>query len=383
MCDFMTTVKDPIWKDIHLSEGFVSLFHCKNVQKLDRIRQLGPTALVYPGAVHTRLGHSLGVYYVSREIILTFLKKGYEGFSKEGVNSFLCAALLHDLGHFPYAHSLKDVITQDHESLGASYILQDQEILEALKKIGANPSSVCAIINKDIPIGDSEIILYRNLLSATIDPDKLDYLCRDATYCGVPYGIQDAQYIIHNLEIKDNKPLLPKTNISSIEHLLFSKYMMYKSVYWNKKVRSATAMIRKAITDALDKGFLKEEELFGIDDDQFFYLLKSKKIPLFNLVEDVRNNHLFEEKLAIEAVDFSFTREEFEKKLLSLNPQLINKIIVDVPEPISFESDLSVDGIPFCDCDPIFNKSSIKNLSKSLRMIRVFAPEEVEVKFYE
>lgn len=370
VCDFNHTVRDPLWHDIHLSDGLLQLLHTKPVQKLDRIRQLGPTALVYPGAVHTRLSHSLGVCHLSSQMLISLIRKGYQGFSICGASSFLSAALLHDLGHFPYAHSLKDIISEDHEALGAGIILQDRSIQDAIELAGGNVQWVCAIIDNDREVPNREIGLYRNMLSGTLDPDKLDYLCRDAFFCGVPYGVQDVSYIIDQLEVSGDSLAVQSRSLPSIEHLLFSKYLMYKNVYWNKRVRCATAMVREALSTAMADHSIAEEDLFGLDDYQFVELCRSRKIRKLDLIEAVENNCLLEELKCIPCQEDPKTvREEY--------GELTGKgLILDIPERISFESSLLISdlGQRFIDCDPVFNSRTIGGFTRSLRMARVFGP---------
>ena len=146
---FTAPIRDVLWGHIYLTPALEALTTSAAFMRLHRIFQLGPTHCVYPGTTHTRAAHSLGVYHLARRLLRNFLERGADAWtSPEGISSFLCAALLHDLGHFPYAHSLK------------------------------------------------ELRFYRKLLSGVLDPDKLDYLNRDARYCGVPYGAQDVDFIL-------------------------------------------------------------------------------------------------------------------------------------------------------------------------------------------
>ena len=110
--DFTLTMRDPVWGDMLFTPQLINIIRHPQFQKLARIKQLGPVSLVYPGAVHTRLSHCLGVYHTSRRILMALLRNGEPGLTKTGVNSFLVSALLHDIGHFPFAHSLKDVVVK-------------------------------------------------------------------------------------------------------------------------------------------------------------------------------------------------------------------------------------------------------------------------------
>jgi len=396
--DFKKTIRDPLWIDIKLTNGFYELYLCPQVQQLNRIKQLGPTYLTYPGAVHTRLIHSLGVYHLSKMILISILKKDTKGLTFSGINSFLVAALLHDIGHFPYAHSLKEIISESHESLGARIIEKNTQIKSCIEEIGANVKNVCQIIDKSRITENKEIQLYRHLLSGAMDPDKLDYLSRDAFYCGVPYGIQDVSFIIDRLLIENNRPALKIENISSLEHLLFSKYLMYQNVYWNKNVRCATAMIKKAVTIALNLNIIKKEDLLDLDDQQFSNLGEFSSFKAFDLFKDVINNkllHMVYEMpydvnntfcVFFQNSDYKLKTETLIwKSLKNVFPNLKPyEVIIDIPEPISFESNFQIideETIKsFNEIDPIFNVSSIENFTKALRKIRIFVPTYITPK---
>ena len=122
---FVHTVKDPLWQNIPMTKEIKALTEVDDVQKLARIKQNGPSYHIYPGCVHTRLSHSLGVYYLGRQILLSLSKKSQDlPFTEKGMMSFLVACLLHDIGHFPYAHSLKELAIRDHEELAGEMILE-------------------------------------------------------------------------------------------------------------------------------------------------------------------------------------------------------------------------------------------------------------------
>ncbi len=399
--DFTEPIRDPLWKDIGLTPAFKQLYRCEAMQKLGRIKQLGPTFHLYPGAVHTRLNHSLGVFHITRLMLLSFLHTWVEAaeicpFSHQGIQSLLSAAMLHDLGHFPYAHALKELSLRGHEQLAADIIERDPHIKSILThQIGASVESVIAIIDTDRPCMDAEIGFYRALLSGTLDPDKLDYLSRDAFFCGVPYGMQDASFIISRMRyLPPGEPAIPFSAIGAVEHLLFSKYQMYQNVYWHQSTRSATAMIKKALYLAITAGTIREEELYDLDDEAFSHLASSHpEFKPFRLLDHVRDNQLFSihtqcrfnRENAIHQASLTLdTRQELEDELfLQLSPDFPQleryEIIIDVPENISFEADIPIilpDGSrqPFSMIDELFNPSVVEAFTSSLRKIRIFAP---------
>ena len=400
---YNVSIRDPLWKDIHLSEELKRIYLTPAVQKLGRIKQLGPTFHLYPGAVHTRLDHSLGVYHISYTILTNLLRgalsKGEETLlSEEGMRTFLCAALLHDIGHFPFAHSLKELPLRSHETIAASLIEEDRQLHDAILESGCSPSLVAAIIDENLPNSDVEIEFYRSLLSGALDPDKLDYLNRDAFFCGVPYGMQDVSFITGKLVIFNNKPALPLSAAGSVEHLLFSKYLMYKNVYWHKRVRSATAMIKKALLCSLDEGILTPEDLYVLDDEQFFLLPDTHDFKPLTLFSQVRDNSMlscryeedFDEKRALDRTASSLqgrlAKEERLWHTLSTTYGYKGlewyQVIIDIPEPIMFESDIPLiqrDGteIAFNKADTVFSQDVGKVFTKNLRKTRIFTPSYV------
>ncbi len=401
--EFTHTMRDSIHKDVPLSYGFFLLCNTSMMQKLHRIKQLGPAYLIYPGAHHTRFEHSLGVFHLSRIIIISLLSKVESipfTITKEGINAFLCASLLHDVGHFPYAHALKDIIKPDHETIGASFIEEDEGVVEIIEDIiGTRVESVCMILDHKRVCDDKELLLYRSLLSGPLDPDKLDYLSRDAFYCGVPYGVQDTSYIIRHLNIDTaGNVCIPIGATGNVEHLLFSKYLMYKYVYWHKRTRSATSMIKKSVTIALKEQILTMDQLINLSDESFASLMLTfLDHPSGKLFENVYNGQLlkegatllFNKKNPLHTAARSVTqREEIEmriwKKLQKTYPHLsLHEVIVDLPEDVSFEADILIrnkngSSTLFHEVNELFTPSVVDSFTSSLRKFRLFVPPFIE-----
>ena len=171
---FTHTVKDPLWGNVPLTKELRAILDTREVDKLNRIKQNGPAFHIYPGAVHTRLSHSVGVYYLGREMMLSLARKNDElPFTEQGLMSFLSACLLHDIGHFPYAHSLKELSVREHEEIARTLILESEELSTALINAGADPLMTGLIIDTKEKTADRETLFYRSVLSGTLDPDKL------------------------------------------------------------------------------------------------------------------------------------------------------------------------------------------------------------------
>ncbi|MDR0599312.1 MAG: HD domain-containing protein [Treponema sp.] len=396
---FSEPVRDALWGHIYLTPGLAALTNTAPFTRLCRIFQLGPAYHVYPGATHTRASHSLGVYHLSRRLLIGLREKGASWLSPRGALSFLCAALLHDLGHFPYTHSLKDLALEDHERLSGKLIL-GEPLKSLIGKAGADPELTAAIVDKTLfPPGrrgsGGELAFFRRLLSGALDPDKLDYLNRDARFCGVPYGAQDVDFIYSRLyPHKERGVEIDSRGIPSVESVLFSKYLMYRTVYWHRQVRSATAMIKKALLAGLKGGIIRGEELYGLDDQGLFSLMAGRDFPPFALAALVREGKLYHEAAAFPFAEEKHgdlrnieKRDLYEEALAAeIRRRGIAKagaesIIIDLPEPVSFETELFVrdEGRPFGDSSSVFKKDAVETFAKSLRIIRIFSAIPLEI----
>lgn len=399
---FDRTIRDPLWKNIELTDSLKDVIGDPVLQKLGRIKQTGPAYLVFPGAVHTRLDHSIGVYSVSRRMLLKMSsREGDLIFTREGVMSFLMASLMHDIGHFPYAHSLKELSIRDHEEIAGDILKTNSDLIEKCKKAGGDASLSALIIDKESPMPDQfkykdEIELYRKILSGTLDPDKLDYMSRDAYFAGIPYGTQDTDRILSSISLIDGEIAINEDSVSLVDQMLFSKYMMYKSLYWNKWVRSATSMVKKGVLEALYMGKIELEELYDKEDDEFFALMREKReeCPALELADRVKNGRLLPLKASANvdsipssAKDIS-KRREFEERIFDALKARYPKLksyeaILDIPEPIHFESNLNVleenkRVRPIGEKDTVFSMNVSKEFSDKLRKAMLFLPEDID-----
>ena len=391
-------IRDALWGHIYLTPAISALTESPPFMRLQRIMQLGPALRVYPGATHSRASHSIGVYHLARRLLAHLAEEGADSWlSPVGIKSFLCAALLHDLGHFPFTHSLKELPLEKHEALTGRLILSNP-IKDLVSAAGGDPYFAAAIVDSGSGSEsqgvitqekwEGELKFYRRLLSGSLDPDKLDYLSRDARYCGVPYGAQDVDFILSRLHPHKERGLdIDSRGIPGLESLLFSKYLMYQSVYWHHSVRSATAMVKKALLGALESGIIAAEELYNLDDQGLFSLASQRDYPLFALVDSVKGGRLFsiaaeipfEEQAHRKLLDLS-KRLQMEKSLAGEFSDFLGKplngdsIIIDLPEPVSFECDLFVtdENCFFFESSSAFKSSLVDAFVKSMRIIRVF-----------
>jgi HD superfamily phosphohydrolase len=267
-------IRDPLWDNIRLDRAALLALDTPTVQRLRYIRQVGHTFLVYPGATHTRFEHALGAYHLTRRALGALEELGEIGpATQEDCLAVRMAALLHDIGHYPFSHALEEAGFPSHEVLGAAKLSQG-ELGECLVGIGGDefPAVVGALIS-----GLSSSPL-QGLISGSIDLDKIDYLSRDARMCGVPYGTVDVDRLLSSLTLIEIEPNryevgVQEKGVSALESLLFAKYQMYRNVYWHHAVRSATCMFKRAVRAAVRRGSVTVEGIAEATDDGLMELL--------------------------------------------------------------------------------------------------------------
>jgi uncharacterized protein len=268
-------IRDPLWNNIRLDPLAFELIDTPAFQRLRYVRQLGLAFLVYPGATHARFEHALGTYHLARRTLTLFEEQDeYAAVGRNECQLVRIAALLHDIGHYPFSHALEEIGAMHHEDV-ARPLIRDGEVAQILRRElgGDAPDRVVALIR-----GESDSPL-QGLISGSIDLDKLDYLRRDAFMCGVSYGEIDVDRLINALTLLRDPVTggptvgMVEKGLSALESLLFARYQMYRNVYWHHAVRSATAMYKRLVADALDAGALDARTLAGFTDEGILFAL--------------------------------------------------------------------------------------------------------------
>lgn len=301
----MDIIRDPVWNNIRFDPLAFELIDTPAFQRLRYVRQLGLAFLVYPGATHSRFEHALGTYHLARRVF-TLLEdqSDFASVNREDIQLTRLAALLHDIGHYPFSHALEEIGAMHHEDVARPLICEG-EVAEALRReLGDGaPERVHALI-----CGTSSSPL-QGLISGSIDLDKLDYLRRDAFMCGVSYGEIDVDRLLNALAIvRDPETDAPRIGmiekgLSALESLLFAKYQMYRNVYWHHGVRSATVMYKRLVADALDAGTLDARTLAGFTDEGLLHALEARAPN--RLLESLRARRLYKRALECPAADLA------------------------------------------------------------------------------
>ena len=269
-------LRDPIWNNIRVDELTLRLIDTDTFQRLRYVRQLGLAYLVYPGATHTRFEHAVGTYHLARGTLATMGER--EGLGPTNADEpavIRAAALLHDVGHYPFSHALEEIGQLHHE-----------DVARPLITTGAVAELLSASIAADAPQRVFELVSgtsrspLQGLISGSLDLDKIEYLKRDAFMCGVPYGEIDVERLTNSLLVLDDpesgRPAIGvlEKGLSALESLLFAKYQMYRNVYWHHAVRSATAMYKRMVEDALRAGAIDAELLPTYTDEGLLHRLE-------------------------------------------------------------------------------------------------------------
>ncbi|MBC7080747.1 MAG: HD domain-containing protein [Thermoplasmatales archaeon] len=318
-------IRDSLYGNIKVSGAILELLETPELQRLHGIKQLGFTYLVYPGANHTRLEHSLGTSFIASKICEALDIKN------EGI---VVASLLHDVGHGPFSHTLEAIL---HERTGKNHVDIGKEII-----LGKISNGVAEVLDKHgidkeeiVKILDGKKGYHSEIIHGPLDADQIDYLMRDAYYTGVAYGVIDSDRLIQTMKLYDGKIVFEKKGISALESLLVARALMYSSVYLHKTVRIAELMLVKAIKKASDFNFSL------LTDCELIEKLKSEGEFQRDIVNRLKYRKLFKKAFAKSFDEMN----EKEKEIIAEieNPSYIEEeiarkvgiddgyVIVDIP----------------------------------------------------
>ncbi|MGE5383153.1 MAG: HD domain-containing protein [Omnitrophica WOR_2 bacterium] len=278
-------VNDPVYGFVTIPGDFLfSMIEHPLFQRLRRIRQLGLTSFVYPGALHTRFHHALGAMHLMMDAIETLRMKGSE-ITEHEAESTLAAILLHDIGHGPYSHSLEHSIVTDmsHEEL--SLIIMQKLNSEFNGKLDTAISIFCDKYPKRF---------LHQLVSSQLDMDRLDYLKRDSFYTGVSEGVINTDRLIKMLIVHNDELMVEAKGIYSIEKFIVARRLMYWQVYYHKTVVAAENLLINLLKRAK---FLVSSGITLFATPAFMFFLKNefKKEDFFMQPELIDNFALIDD----------------------------------------------------------------------------------------
>lgn len=323
---FRKIINDPVYGFITIDDELIyKIISHPFYQRLRRIHQMAMAQLVYPGAVHTRLHHSLGAYHLMCNALHELKSKGI-AITSEEEQAAKIAILLHDIGHGPYSHALEQILIK-----GVSHEEVSLMLMQKMNK-ELNGEIQMAI---DIFKGKYPKKFLHQLISGQLDVDRMDYLIRDSFFTGVSEGVIGYDRIIKMLTVHNGELMIEEKGIHSIEKFLVSRRFMYWQVYLHKTVLCAEKMLVKIIERArgvkaqapspvlnifINEQFKKDkledhlEEFCLIDDYDVLFALKSwvyhEDKVLSVLCKSLINRHLLKVKYSAHEIAKEFADEK-------------------------------------------------------------------------
>jgi uncharacterized protein len=289
LADDGKAIRDPVWGYIQTPKPVLDLIDTEEFQRLRDISQLGHVHLVYPGARHSRFEHSLGVYHLAKEFLRRLLRSDPPlQIDETDVRVFVASTLLHDIGHYPFSHTLEDLrpFFVQHETRARQIIEAPNGAIHRVlvDSFQVDPVRVANVIDyqsPEHPVPPQDALL-ANILSGTLDPDKIDYLLRDSMFCGVPFGEsvnRDRLITSITFDAERQRPAITGKGVSAVEALVFTNYLMYRNVYWHHAVRAATAMLKRSALDILvhPECALNPSQLQDITEGELLALLRREQ----------------------------------------------------------------------------------------------------------
>lgn len=367
-------IYDPVHGTVKTEGVLMDLLRTPELNRLNRIKQLGLSYLVFPGAHHTRFEHSLGTSHVAGML-------GEEiDLDKSELELVRSAALLHDLGHGPFSHTLEKVI---HERIGKEHMEITKEIITGsydlaselggepdlsvpttLENHGLDPKEVADLVctqkmaihpeQEKLTIQDGQSYfptrsyLYQIIHSA-LDSDQLDFLLRDSKYTGVAFGVIDLDRIVQTAIRYHGELMIHKRGISALEGMLVARSLMYSSVYFHKTARIAESMLVRAAKNLDDD---KLRSIWNRTDGEVFHLMSGEEGPVGDITNRLLLRRLFKSAYRIESEELvgesgrarslkdlirrlsnDREREKVEKGICRKANVQRDYVILDVPDP--------------------------------------------------
>jgi len=323
-------INDPVLGFLHLPNELVyDIVQHPYLQRLARIRQLGMSYLVYPGATHTRFSHSLGAMFLMQEGIDSLRDKDIPITDEEATAAEI-AILLHDIGHGPFSHVLEHTMVEGitHEEIS---LLMMQSINEELRMHNAE----CGPLDLAIQIFKNEYKKHflHQLISSQLDVDRMDYLCRDSFFTGVQEGRVASERLLKMLNVVEDKLVVEKKGIYSVEKFLVARRLMYWQVYMHKTSVAAEQLLIAVLSRAKELAG-KGVELFCSPALHYFLYNHVSDKDFAMGSEALRQYALLDDSDVLSAIKTWMSHEDKVLRLLSeafTNRRLYRPTLLEAP----------------------------------------------------
>ncbi len=368
----MKFIRDSVHGNLHINDLEIKLVDTPQIQRLRRIKQLGFTFLIYPGANHTRFEHSIGTMYLASQMA------DHLNLDEDKKSILRICALLHDAGHGPFSHVSEAVLDDSHEVL-TSRVIKNSKLGDIISE-NYHINEIIDIINGKGVLGQ--------IISGELDVDRMDYLIRDSHYTGVAYGIIDIERLIYNMKLENNL-VLDKKGVQAAESTLVARYFMYPSVYQHHTTRIVNSMFRRSLRKLIEQNTIDSEKIYQYDDADMIMACRNQDGFIKDMIQRMDNRDLFKkvDSLKLSELEdpqkiFKIKREQIKKaeneicEEKDINPDYL---IIDMPEYPSFDEMRTLVSVG----DGIVNLSQISSIVGALRDARfnhadlcIYVPEE-------
>lgn len=411
-------VRIPPSVDVPISDRVRRVLDTAPMRRLASISQLGMVGLVYPGATHSRLEHSLGVYHNALRLLARFSDDGSSDNDLCSIvqppmaEAFILAALVHDIGHWPFCHPIEDMRLShlgEHETRISDW-LANSELAQCIEQDWAcDRQDVIALLHPDSTSDDHrDTVVHRFLascLSGPIDIDKLDYLQRDSLHAGVPYGRNfDVGRLISTMCMnpETSRLAIGEKGRTAAEMMVFARYVMFSEVYWHHAVRSATAMLQRCVF--LLQNRIDLESTLRLVDSEWIVMLRraaegSVAEPLAEGLFGSRRR-LYKRAAEFNVIDGSDVHDRLARKpywwLVACAERIANQlsrrtgiaihaadILIDAP-PAKLEVDINMDVVArdgtvrtLGDVSPVASALAQQQFDNQVKRVRVFVREDL------
>jgi HD superfamily phosphohydrolase len=358
-------IKDPIHGYVRISQTERSVIDTEPVQRLKRIRQLAGSEFVYPAANHTRFEHVIG----SMHLAGTLAKALPIGLPRSQQEQLRLAALLHDIGHGPFSHVFEPLLAKylgkNHEDF-VPWLVKETEIAEKLEAAGLDANTLGQLAIGKLASGRRPYL--DQIISSSVDVDKMDYVVRDSFHTGAGYGSFDVHRLLYAMDIVDNSLSVDGSAVATLESFLLARFESFRTIYFHKASRAVQIMLVRALEAGRDElqllNFDRTEDYLKLDDYKVWTQLKeckkSRKImqdlEARRLLKCVYERTLFSgEELASNIISDEHVRADIEKQIARRAKIVWEDVTIDVPTQPSVPYH-NTSALPSMDI-PVFNRS--------------------------
>src|SRR6266571_3278817 len=336
-----TFIKDPIHGYIRINRTERAIIDTYPLQRLRRIRQLAGSEFVYPAANHTRFEHVLGAMYLAGVLAETLPVN----LSSRQKQELRLAALLHDIGHGPFSHVFEPLMIRHlgktHEDL-VPWLVTETEVSSKLEEAGFSPKRLSRLAVGRL--GDKRRPFLDQVISSSVDVDKMDFLVRDSFHTGAGYGSIDVNRLLYTMDVLDGNLAVDGTAVATLESFLLARLESFRTIYFHRTSRAVQIMIVKALEAAKDElGLLAFDEpmdYLQLDDYNVWSNLKDCKKSM-RIIHDLETRRLLkcayertvfaQEEVVSNEISNEKVRHEMEEEIARKAQVSEEDVFIDVP----------------------------------------------------